>query len=174
MHDHNQPNDLESIIATLPLREPSTQLDERIAAMLSTAATTSPSLAKRRWTSTVQFVGSVAALLALAAGTSLVLWADLGKPSDPQLAVVEANSAQPQGDRVAPSAVIADRTVEPVNLTWSRDLVDEERRSLLGSPYHAVVREIIEQQTWHDPATDTTVQINVPRHEILLVAEATF
>lgn len=165
-----EPHDeLEDLLADLPIREPSQMLDERINAFLCNPSsdTPPPRSARRR----VLRFASVAALLLVAGTVAVVLVVlnqahpDIGEvgsnTDDNPPAIVEQN-ADPEPDIVEAAYRFEP---EPLRLEWSREISEETRTAPNGKPYTAVLREAIDQRTWYDPQTGTTMQVSTPRKE---------
>ncbi|MEM6257331.1 MAG: hypothetical protein AAGI37_03335 [Planctomycetota bacterium] len=170
MSKHDDFNELEGLLADLPVREPSQMLDTRVASTLD-AATPTPSRSKLPWlaiAAAVLLVGSVTLLVTtlinpksdidLVTGTRLEF--DVPEPSD------QANAG--------PTIQLATNQPETVNLTWSRDIAEEVRYTPSGRPYRAVVEQTFDHRIWIDPETGTTLQQTTPSETLYITEQPVY
>ena len=157
-------NEIESMLADLPVREPSQVLDVRVASALNKR--TRPALP---WL-------AVAAAALLVAGVTLAIVFNPTTPApDSSPPVADGSEVQPDDSpgSTPPIRVVSNPT-KALNLTWTRDVVEETRYTPTGEPYRAVVREAVDHKAWIDTETGETSQIRVPREELLVVKQTTF
>lgn len=176
MYEPEQPDSLEAMLNNLPKREPSQMLDERVAATLKRTVDEPQAIPSAR----VRFLRSavVAAMVLFTATLAVVFLPRLVGQSGTEVAPGDTGSndhaarlpEHPLGPSIAPVAYHP----EPIELTWARDVSRQTRYTPTGRPYQALVRELVEQQTWYEPDTGKTMQISVPREELIVTRQMTF
>ena len=181
-YDAGDPHDeFEAMIGDLPMREPSRMLDERIAQTLHNEPALAGHAAPIRWRYVAALVSAAAGI---ALGAVLLIDAYTHEPlpdTTPRLVQEDELPGETVDPDNPPSVAPTDQTptdpapaIEPVHLTWTRDLAQQTRHTPSGRPYQAVVREVVDQRTWHDPETGQTLQVNTPRQEMIVVSQMTF
>lgn len=165
-------NELEQMLADLPMRQPSQMLDQRIAATLGDAVEeTSRGHRIRRYAS----VWSWAAAVVIAASVVAVVLLLLNQAPSDTGPIAEGNSEG--GFALTPDTTpetANQPTIQPINLVWSRDANEQLRYTPAGKPYRAVVRQTIDQRVWVDPDTGATMQTTTPREELYIVEQPVY
>jgi hypothetical protein len=157
-------NEIESMLADLPVREPSQMLDARVAATID-----------KKTRSTLPWLGIAAAVLIAGAVTLVILFSPAPPAPGANPPVADGSEALPNnapGD--APPILTVSNPTEALNLTWTRDVAEETRYTPTGEPYRAVVREAVDHKAWIDTETGETGQLCVPREELIVVKQTTF
>ncbi|MEO0474750.1 MAG: hypothetical protein AAF085_02095 [Planctomycetota bacterium] len=170
MSTHDDFNELEDMLADLPVREPSQMLDARVASTMNASAPT-PSTSRPPWL-------AIAAAVLLVASVTVLVSTLLNPKSDIDMGTgtrlgFDIPEHTNEAD-TAPTIQLATNQPEAVNLTWSRDVVDETRYTPAGEPYRAVVREAVDHKAWTDHETGESGQLCVPREELIVVKQTTF
>lgn len=170
-------DELQSMLADLPTREPSPMLDARIASTLQLRTGSAEPRANR---ALVLRVAAIAALVLIAAAVTIALL--LPHPdgperaADPDRADVEALAERHEAADTTPTNPIVPAAYrpEPSHLTWTRDLAEQSRYTPSGQPYRAIIRDAVDQRTWYEPETGVTRQLSLPRQELIVVKQTTF
>ena len=168
-------DELEQLIAGLPKRQPSQMLDNRIEATLREANhEATPQSSQVLWLRAC----AVAATVTIA---GLIAWAVFFHTTPPSTEttsrLVEKQrdpSTVTPSENGTPSILTTGNYTEPYDLTWSRDIGEQQRYTPSGKPYRAVVRETVQQRAWHNPETGETLQFNVPSRELVVIKQSTF
>jgi len=195
--------EMERALSALPLHEPSTALDARVAVALADASTASTDEAAAMTAATpaaIPFPGAMprrsrwltglaaAAVVALLAALGLTIYLQPGGASSPGGPGVAENGTQPVIPQVGPDASDDMNTTnapevvragynfqeEPVQLYWTRDLDAGTLTAENTQPVRAVRRQDVEQRVWVDPERGVTVQVTRPRERLMVVKQPTF
>lgn len=163
-------NDLEELLKGLPVREPSRMLDERVASALRVQSN-KPKAAAYGWAiaAAVLLVGGVVLTIVLGPGSTT--------PSDgiDLVTGTQLNFDPPDNpSSEGPAIVEASHPVDSVNLTWTRDVVEQTRYTPTGEPYRAIVREAVDHKAWSNPESGETGYLQVPREELIVVKQSIF
>ena len=163
-------NDLEELLKGLPVREPSRMLDERVASALRVQSN-KPKAAAYGWAiaAAVLLVGGVVLTIVLGPGSTT--------PSDgiDLVTGTQLNFDPPDNpSSEGPAIVEASHPVDSVNLTWTRDIADDNRYTPEGEPYRAVVREVIDQRAWVNPETGEHGVLCLPHEEVVVIKQSPF
>lgn len=154
-------DEIEALLAGLPMREPSQMLDARVASTLKESTR-----AKLPW------LAIAAALLLTGAVTLAIVFTPVPTVPPP---IAGGPSSQPNdAPGSAPSILRVSSPTESLNMTWTRDVAEETRYTTTGQPYRAVVREAVDHKAWIDTETGETGQLRVPREELIVVKQTTF
>ena len=192
--------EMERALLSLPLHEPSTALDARVAAALADASTApadepaaatdaipfpGPAARRSRWLTGL----AAAAVVALLTAVGLTAYFQPGQtapsPDGPGVVEVEPDPVIPQ---VGPGGTDAQDTTqppgivragynfqeEPVQLHWTRDLDAGTLTAADTQPVRAVRRQDVEQRVWVDAERGVTVQVTRPRERLMVVKQPTF
>lgn len=172
--------ELEAILGGLTLRDPSAELDVKIAETLSAPAAavatiqdTAP-LARIGWPKAV----AIAAAIGVAAAVGIALLPT--GPNGPVTAPADRASLESPGDSPSPATLTAVVPAayrfdpEPINLTWSRDLDRGTLKTESGKQYRTYLREAVDQRVYTDPVNQATMQVNTPRTEWIVEYQPTF
>lgn len=164
MSTHDNFNEIESMMATLPAREPSQVLDARIASTLDNQTRT-----------TLPWLAIAAAVLIAGAVTLVILLnpSTLTPEAHPPVAFDRGTVPEDSAGNAPPTLTISNPT-ETLDLTWTRDIVEETRYTPAGEPYRAVVREAVDHKAWINTKTGETSQFRVPREELIIIKQTTF
>lgn len=177
-------HELEQLLAELPAREPSQMLDERIATTLyqdqsvpSVPGRAGPTEVRRparaAWLMPMTAVAAAVVIFGLAVWALFLNPAPLRPETNPPVA--HDSETLPDGPSSdAPAILIVSNPAEALDLTWTRDVVEETRYTPAGEPYRAVVREAVDHKAWIDTQSGETRQLRVPREELIVVKQMTF
>lgn len=195
--------EMERVLSALPLHEPSTALDARVAVALadaSTASTDEPAAMTAATPTAIPFPGAMprrsrwlagltaAAVVALLTALGLTIYlqpGDTPSPDGPGVVEVEPDPVIPQigpgpfhgqDTPPAPELVRAGYNFQeqPVQLNWTRDLDAGTLTAADTQPVRAVRRQDVEQRVWVDPERGVTLQVTRPRERLVLVRQPTF
>lgn len=158
-------NEIESMLGGLPMREPSQVLDARVASTLN-----------KQTQSALPRLAIAAAVLLIVAVTLAILFNPAPPSPDANPPVANDSSTQPIEPTAdaTPPILMASNPAQALDLTWSRDVIEETRYTPAGVPYRAVVREAVDHKAWIDTETGEASQIRIPREELIVVKQTTF
>ena len=158
-------NEIESMLGDLPVREPSQVLDARVASTLD-----------KQTRSALPWLAIAAAVLLISALTLAILFNPAPPSPDANPPVAHDSTAPPVEPTpdTAPPILMASNPAQALDLTWSRDVVEETRYTPAGEPYRAVIREAVDHQAWTNPATGESGHLCLPREEIIVVKQSPF
>ncbi|MFN3167967.1 MAG: hypothetical protein ACE37H_12985 [Phycisphaeraceae bacterium] len=179
MSKPDERDDLQSMLADLPTREPSPMLDARIASTLEERTGSAGPRANR---ALVLRGAAIAALVVVAAAVAVSIALLPPTPdgperaADPDRADLGALAERPEAADTTPADPIVATTdrPEPTHLTWTRDLGEQSRYTPSGQPYRAMIRDTVDQRTWYEPDTGVTRQLSLPTQELIVVKQTTF
>ena len=153
-------NELDEMLANLPVREPSQMLDARVASTLQATPR-----------SRLPWLAIAAAVLLVGAVTLAIVFNPATSTLDTNPPITALPPDQPDD---GPAILPVSASAEPVNLVWTRDVAEEVRYTPTGKPYRAVIREAVDHQYWTDPDTGAVLQSYTPREELIVIKQMTF
>lgn len=152
-------DEFENMLKTLPLKQPSSELDDKIEAIISNPAAHSPKPVEFNFARFLTY--AVAALLFVAIGVTEIV----RRSSDAPASIVDKTPADNKTKPVKADSAIRVSTSESSDDFMKGKVIEMEDGSLV----RPVIRQKVIKKIYYDSETNTRVVVEEPQNEIYYV-----